>query len=423
MAEPPSYHNNSRYTSSEAEPPDFRKSSVHSGGAEPPSYQNNSRYTSSEAEPPDFRKSLVHSGGNEYVFCTFILQQLFCTYNYPRELINIIMHKMYFHNEFRVFIGHRCFITGYNQLSMCCNYDKDLKKINMRYHSMIKTMYLSKHNICFITKKDQGYIRGANNCGQLASNNKDVHTMNANPRVFTNIKIMKCKNDFVIALNKLGTMKVWGNNSDGQLGLGTDKKKYYVPKKLPFTNITHADCGFYHTVFVTSDNNLYVTGSNKFGQLGLGFGYIDGTNVFVETRISEVVSVGCGMYHTIVLTKFGELYSSGRNNYGQLGLGDKRDQKYLRKIDLQDVLEIKVAYDHSIAICTNGDIYIWGQNLHGRLGLDDTINKLKPTKLSINNLKSIHCDMYYTLMIMNDNTYNVHTYYGGVISDEINKLK
>ena len=36
-----------------------------------------------------------------------------------------------------------------------------------------------------------------------------------------------------------------------------------------------------------------------------------------------VVTVACGYYHTVALGENGLVYVFGRNDYGQLGMGDK----------------------------------------------------------------------------------------------------
>lgn len=39
----------------------------------------------------------------------------------------------------------------------------------------------------------------------------------------------------------------------------------------------------------------------------------------------DVVKISCGNYHLAVLTNEGQLYTWGRGNYGQLGLGNLQD--------------------------------------------------------------------------------------------------
>ena len=63
-----------------------------------------------------------------------------------------------------------------------------------------------------------------------------------------------------------------------------------------------------------------------FGRLGLG----DCRDVFLPTPIPalsgiHVVAAACGDTHTLVLTDAGQVYSFGRNQNGQLGMGSDVD--------------------------------------------------------------------------------------------------
>ena len=63
-----------------------------------------------------------------------------------------------------------------------------------------------------------------------------------------------------------------------------------------------------------------------FGRLGHG----DCSDVFIPQPISaisgiEIVEVACGDTHTVAISAEGRLYSFGRNQNGQLGLGTSHD--------------------------------------------------------------------------------------------------
>lgn len=67
---------------------------------------------------------------------------------------------------------------------------------------------------------------------------------------------------------------------------------------------------------------MYGWGNNSFGQLGLGRKGIQTTpgyiSEFSHTNIKKIVG---GEHHTIFLTSEGDVYSCGKNDVGQLGLG------------------------------------------------------------------------------------------------------
>lgn len=72
---------------------------------------------------------------------------------------------------------------------------------------------------------------------------------------------------------------------------------------------------------------LVAFGKNDHGQLG-----IDGMSgpVFEPTRLTGVLEnavvtkLACGYYHTVAVTEDGAVYTFGRNDYGQLGLGHSK---------------------------------------------------------------------------------------------------
>lgn len=367
------------------------------------------------SELPDFKKFSLYLCEAEYVFRTFILQQLFS--DYPKELIKVIMHKMYFHIEFRVFISEDYFIAGYNDLFIFYNYNYKIPfgKIYLpTSNNQINTIYSGKNMFFVITKKDKYYICNMPRAHyseylEIFDSKKMSQTMNAKIVCFCDsIKTIKIAYDSIIMLKNNGT-------------IDTSTSKIII-NKPSFTNIIHVDCGLKHMLLMKSDYSLYVAGSNEFGQLGLGHNY--DIKFFIENKMANLLSASCGYNHTIVLTKSGELYSSGCNDVGQLGLGDYMSRNTMTKLNVENVLDIKVAYYHALAICRNNDIYMWGYNNYGQLCLEDTKSRSNPTKLSISNtIKSIHCDIYYTIILTTDNKYKVYSRSGDFISNKLNELQ
>ena len=67
---------------------------------------------------------------------------------------------------------------------------------------------------------------------------------------------------------------------------------------------------------------LYTWGQGVLGQLGHGDEKPQNQpRLIVSFLGTNVKSVSCGNQHTAVLLESGEVYSFGRGNFGQLGLG------------------------------------------------------------------------------------------------------
>jgi alpha-tubulin suppressor-like RCC1 family protein len=66
-------------------------------------------------------------------------------------------------------------------------------------------------------------------------------------------------------------------------------------------------------------------GKNDYGQLGVdkGDAHKRMTQVSGALDAERVSSLKCGYYHTIALCERGRVFGFGRNDYGQLGLGNE----------------------------------------------------------------------------------------------------
>lgn len=87
-------------------------------------------------------------------------------------------------------------------------------------------------------------------------------------------------------------------------------------------------CGGQHTLVLLQDGRLFAMGENEFGQLGVKRGETSEENC-VSTPVhvaafgsdKSIKQIGCGDDFSVALTPTGEVYSWGRNQLGQLGLG------------------------------------------------------------------------------------------------------
>lgn len=64
----------------------------------------------------------------------------------------------------------------------------------------------------------------------------------------------------------------WGRSNDGQLSIGfSEETSILSPKevsRLQELDIKEISCGEKHTLIVTKDGELYSCGSNEYGELG-----------------------------------------------------------------------------------------------------------------------------------------------------------
>ena len=112
-----------------------------------------------------------------------------------------------------------------------------------------------------------------------------------------------------------------------------------------------------HSGFVDDIGRLFMCGRNDRGQLGLG-NFQDEVTPFYVSRIPDkVCEVACGEMHTIVLTTNGQCYTMGDNTQGQLGTG-KTSQNgsplptFLEQISFVRVVKVRAGL-YSAALSNN----------------------------------------------------------------------
>eukprot|EP00741_Cyanophora_paradoxa_P009380 tig00000144_g9086.t1 len=182
----------------------------------------------------------------------------------------------------------------------------------------------------------------------------------------------------------------WGSDSVGQLGHGHGRNMWEptLLKTLRFADFEYASqpsykisCGFHHAAAV-SDVGMFTWGSGEYGQLGHG----ENTNVFTPKLVEalsnrRVRRVACGTNHTMCLTDSGQVFTWGRGKHGRLGHGDEKDAFLPQEIDMlrsKQIVQISAGGAHSAALTSLGDLYMWGNGQAGQLGLGEKHDQRTP---------------------------------------------
>jgi hypothetical protein len=206
------------------------------------------------------------------------------------------------------------------------------------------------------------------------------------------IRMISAGFDHTLIVSEDNKVYALGRGNAGQLGMG--KKVTHVTKPTLIASLVnhHIEikegcCGGHHSLLLSHDGNVYSFGWNEYGELGLG---IQKKNKFTPTLISyfrdnkiEIKQISCGGDHSLVLSKNGEVYSFGWGEYGQLGHNNTVSLNVPRKIALNDVI-VQVAaggYAHSLLLNDKGEVYAFGWNSDGQLGLEGRSNELLPRKI------------------------------------------
>ena len=88
-----------------------------------------------------------------------------------------------------------------------------------------------------------------------------------------------------------------------------------------------------------------------------------------------IKDVSCGGAHTLILSKSGDLFSIGSNEFGQLGLNDRQLKFTTAPLLVQEaknmnvtIKQIATGSAHNLILTDNGQIFSWGSNFKGECG-------------------------------------------------------
>lgn len=154
--------------------------------------------------------------------------------------------------------------------------------------------------------------------------------------------------------------------------------KFKKFKELKGYKILSVDCGVEHTIVCAKkESNYYVfaRGSNYYCQLGIERS-VDYQLNFEQLKISNkprFSQVYCGGFFTFLITDTAQIWAFGQNDHGQLGLGI--DDKVVSKPTIcggllgAPIISIACGSSHSLALSSTGLLFAAGSNKEGQLGL------------------------------------------------------
>jgi alpha-tubulin suppressor-like RCC1 family protein len=177
------------------------------------------------------------------------------------------------------------------------------------------------------------------------------------------------------------------DGEDKTRGKGTT----WTPKMKEFPDtVVQIAAGGNHTMLTTASGEVWAFGCNHRGQLGVG----DTTDRFVPERVRiedtlperrvRAMIAECGAAHSAVLVHAAgqtHLMTTGSNEYGQLGLGDRTYRTTLHPVAFPPSVRVtcvKAGEWHNAAVTEADDLYTWGRGNFGQLGHRDDRDRRKP---------------------------------------------
>ena len=126
-----------------------------------------------------------------------------------------------------------------------------------------------------------------------------------------------------------GGLFTWGYNDSGQLGLGDRFPREMPTQVAGVPAMEFVSCGEQHMCLISAESgHPYTCGHGAFGQLGLGAtkGALEPRRIRTfssreggEADAPPCKQVSAGLYHTVWLSRSGDVYVCGHREYGQQG--------------------------------------------------------------------------------------------------------
>ena len=260
----------------------------------------------------------------------------------------------------------------------------------------------SKHSLV-VREDDSVWAAGCNMYGQLGDGSKVDRNIFVQALIFPyGVKAVAAGEYHSLLLGQDGSVWATGANSYGQLGIASkqstseptaddesidddetrDSTSSFV--QVPFVDAKAVAAGSFHSMVLKKDGSVWAAGANDFGQLG-------DKSTSSRKSIRQVYNnlmqpfdakaIAAGSYHSIVLGRDGSVWATGRNDYGQLGVGSKS-----LKITFVQVISRAQAVAaggwHSMVLRDDGSFWAAGRNSYGQLGDGSSTDKTKFVRLT-----------------------------------------
>lgn len=312
----------------------------------------------------------------------------------------------------------------------------NLTPINVGSGRTVKSFSMGDYHVCAILDNNKVKCWGWNGAGELGLGDTVTRGDNANemgnnlPYVDLGTgrtaKAISAGGSHTCAILDNDKLKCWGYNTDGELGnestANVGDQANQMGDNLPYVNLGTGrtvkviSAAGHNTCALLDNNDVKCWGHNGFGQLGVGHnsGFTHNAGSMGDNlapidlgtgRTAKTVIAG-GFYNCAILDN-DKLKCWGRNNNGQLGLGDTSDRgdqanemgdnlAYINLGTNKTIDSVSLFYDHACAVLTDKTMKCWGYNDVGQLGLGDTNNRGDNANEMGDNLPTISLGTGYT---------------------------
>ena len=234
-------------------------------------------------------------------------------------------------------------------------------------------------SIYAITEGGDLWVTGKNDQGQLGAGSSS--NLNQWQRVanISKVSSIQSYDSSVYALTTAGDLWVTGKNDLYQLGTGNNTKVETWQKMTDFAGVSKIMNNNQSFYLITQAGELWITGKNDAGQLGTGntssvtkWTQVGTESVAGPTKLTELFNLDNSVY---VLTQENKLWVTGKNDQYQLGSGNGDTTDVLAWTEIQeiaDISKIMLCYRSVFVITAAGELWVSGENSYGQLGVGNT---------------------------------------------------
>lgn len=152
---------------------------------------------------------------------------------------------------------------------------------------------------------------------------------------------------------------------------------------------------FRHYAIIDSEHNVLMFGKNDHGQLGIGNKQDQKLPVKIKT-LPPIISTSVGAVFTLFLDDKGSVWFSGKiphTNYVS------QSDEPLKIENVRDIIKISSGEHHCLLLDQNGDVFSFGSNNFGKLGRPCR-GKNVPTKIeNLPKIKDVCCGISHSVVI------------------------